>query len=173
MTIKDANLIVDMLVDVVSKNGIFLLNVPPKPAGTFADFIVKELHEIGDWLAINGEAIYWTLPWSVHGEGPSVLEKTGHYSEKNRNASYTELDFRFTQKGNALYAICLGIPAGDICIRALGSRGRLFDGEIVSVDLLGSEEPIPFRQEPRHLNLQMPENFHGRHACVFKIQRKE
>ena len=171
--IKDANLIIDILVDVTAKNGILLLNVPPKADGTFADYIVEELYEIGNWLEHNGEAIYGTMPWTVYGEGPSFLQRTGHYSEKNENATYAEKDFRFTQKGNTLYAICLGIPEGEVVIRALGSRGRLFEGEIQSVELLGSGTPIRFNQNPMNFTLQMPDNFDGRYACVFKIERKK
>ena len=172
MGIKDANLIIDILVDVTAKNGILLLNVPPKADGTFADYIVQELHAVGDWLEVNGEAIYGTMPWSVYGEGPSFLEKTGHYSERNENASYTEDDFRFTQKENTLYAICLGIPQGAAIIKSLGSRGRLFEGDILSVSLLGTDNPISFRQSDQDLWIQMPSDYSGKHACVFKIRRK-
>ena len=114
MGIKDANLIIDILCDVTAKNGILLLNVPPKPDGTFAGYMVDELYEVGDWLKLNGEAIYGTMPWSIYGEGPSSLPVTYHYSEGKPNASYTQEDFRFTQKDNTLYCICLGIPEGEI-----------------------------------------------------------
>ncbi len=172
MGIKDANLIIDILVDVTSKNGILLLNVPPKPDGAFADFIKKELYEIGDWLQINGEAIYETMPWSVYGEGPSFLPNTGHYSEKKTNASYTSKDFRFTQKDNTLYAICLGIPKGEVTINSLGSYGRLYANDILSIELLGSDAKLKYQQNKHNLKIEIPANFKGKHACVFKIQRK-
>ena len=165
--LKSANLLIDMLVDVTAKNGILLLNVPPKPDGTFAEPIVNRLYEIGDWLAVNGEAIYGTMPWTVYGEGPSSLEKTGHYSEKQDDASYTKDDFRFTQKHNALYAICLGIPTGDVTIRSLGSRGRLYEGDILSIELLGCDAKITYEQHPNDMTIQIPQGFTGKHACVF------
>lgn len=173
MGIKDANLIIDILADVTAKNGILLLNVPPKPDGSFANFIKEELYEIGDWLMLNGEAIYGTMPWSIYGEGPSALKVTGHYSEGKTNASYTVEDFRFTQKDNTLYAICLGIPKGEVTIRSLGSRGRLFKGDILNVELIGSSEQINYSHNEMDLTLQMPKDFDGQHACVFKIQRKD
>ncbi len=172
MGIKDANLIVDILVDVTAKNGILLLNVPPKADGTFADYIKKELYEVGDWLTINGEAIYGTMPWTIYGEGPSKLEKTGHYSEKAKNASYTEKDFRFTQKDNVLYVTCLGTPKGEISIRSLGNRGRLFEGDIISIELLGSKDKITYMQNEKNLIMQIPTNFEGKFATVFKIKRR-
>ncbi len=172
MGIKKADLLVDMLVDITSKNGVLLLNVPPKPDGTFAQFIKDELYQIGDWLTLNGEAIYGTMPWSVYGEGPSFLPVTGHYSEKKNNASYTEADFRFTQKDNTLYAICLGVPKGEVVINSLGSNARLYKGDILSIELLGSDAKITYEHNPYNLTLQMPEGFKGKFATVFKIQRK-
>jgi alpha-L-fucosidase len=172
MGIKDANLIVDILVDVTAKNGVLLLNVPPKPDGTFADYIKNELYQIGDWLKINGEAIYGTMPWTIYGEGPSSLAKTGHYSESKRNASYTEKDFRFTQKDNTLYAICMDVPAGEIFINSLGTRGRLYEGDILSISLLGSKERLKYSQSETGLSIEMPKNFTGKYSTVFKIQRK-
>ncbi len=173
MGIKDANALIDILVDVVAKNGILLLNVPPKVDGTFSEDIVGELLEIGDWLDINGAAIYGTVPWTVYGEGPSFLEKTGHYSERHRNAVYTENDFRFTQKDDTLYAICLGVPKGEIKIRALGTRGRLNQDDIKSLKLLGSDATIKYSHDPYHLRINMPQGFAGKHACVFAIERAE
>jgi len=171
MGIRDANAIVDILIDVTSKNGVLLLNVPPKSDGTFADDIVGELHEVGDWLSLNGEAIYGTMPWTVYGEGPSFLPKVGHYSEGKPNAEYTKDDFRFTQKGNALYAICMGVPEDEVTIRSLGSRGRLYEGDILSIELLGSDAALSYQHNSLDLRVQMPEGFEGEHACVFKIIR--
>ena len=173
MGLKSANLLIDMLADVTAKNGILLLNVPPKPDGTFSDAIVSTLYEMGDWLAVNGEAIYGTMPWTVYGEGPSFLKETGHYSEKRDNASYTREDFRFTQNENVLYAICLGIPKGKVTIRSLGTRGRLFAGDVLSIALLGSDESIAYEHNELDITLQMPPRFQGKHACVFKIKRRD
>ena len=113
------------------------------------------------------------MPWSIYGEGPSRLAQTGHYSEGKANASYTVVDFRFTQKDNTLYAICLGIPQGEEKIRSLGTRGRLFERDIESIQLLGYDAPIRYRHNPTDLTLHMPPAFEGRHACVFKIVRRQ
>ncbi|MGB5668759.1 MAG: alpha-L-fucosidase [Maribacter sp.] len=171
LKLKSANVLIDILADVVSKNGILLLNVPPKPDGSFADFIKKELYEVGDWLSVNGEAIYGTMPWVTFGEGPTALKKTGHYSEKFPNAIFNEKDIRFTQKDNALYAICLGWPGEKITIRSLGSRGKLFEGDIESIELLGSDYTLEYHQGTNGLTIKLPMEPVSDYAVVFKINR--
>lgn len=169
--LKSANVVIDILADAVSKNGILLLNVPPKPDGSFADYIKEELYEIGDWLNVNGEAIYGTMPWVTYGEGPSVLKKTGHYSERYPNALYTEKDIRFTQKGKYLYAICLGWPGDKITIKSLGTRGKLYEGDIKSIELLGNDMALNYSHDPFGLSIDLPMQPVNKIAIVFKIER--
>ncbi|MEM7380420.1 MAG: alpha-L-fucosidase [Bacteroidota bacterium] len=173
LELKSADVLIDILADVVSKNGILLLNVPPKPDGSFADFIQKELYKVGDWLNVNGEAIYGTMPWVTFGEGPSVLKKTGHYSERYPNAIFNEKDIRFTQKDHNLYAICLGWPGKEIKIKSLGSRGKLFEGDIKAISLLGSDAALEYQQNPYDLTIQLPVEPPSTYAIVFKIERRE
>lgn len=170
--IRSANEIVDILVDVVSKNGVLLLNIPPKPDGSFADYMKKEVNEVGDWLAKNGEAIYGTMPWMIFGEGPSRLKETGHYSERYpNNAVYNEKDIRFTQKDNFLYAICLGNPDNEITIKTLGNRGKLFEGDIKSISLLGNNKKLEYEHKPYGLTIKLPTRQTEEKAVVFKIER--
>ncbi|HHV56119.1 MAG TPA: hypothetical protein GXX55_11870 [Firmicutes bacterium] len=122
-----------MLVDVVSKNGNLLLNFPLKPDGTLDEEAEKIVKQIGSWMAVNGEAIYCTRPWKVFGEGPTRA-RGGYFAEGK--VSYTPEDFRFTKKGDTLYAICMAWPeSGQVTIRSLAQGSGA--GRVNSVKLLG------------------------------------
>jgi len=174
--LKDANLLVDLLVDITSKNGRMLLNVPPKADGSFAQEVKDELQEIGRWLKVNGEAVYGTIPWVFYGEGPTAVTSPGHHGQgKNRGkgiALYTEKDIRFTQKDDILYAICLGWPGEKLSIRTLGHRGKLYPGDIESISLLGTDEKITWEQTADELIVRFPEIPPCKYAYCLKIDRK-
>ena len=88
--------LVALLVDIVSKNGNLLLNVGPKSNGTISEIQMDRLHKLGSWLDVNGEAIFGSRPWVR----PSSAAPDG-------------TDVRFTRKGDSLYVVFLGRPAGN------------------------------------------------------------
>ncbi|MFC2111717.1 alpha-L-fucosidase [Bacteroidota bacterium] len=172
---KDANTLVDMLIDVTSKNGRILLSVPPKRDGTFSEDQVKQLTAMGDWLKLNSEAIYGTIPWVFFGEGPTEVIVEGHHAQsKFRGDSiphYTAKDIRFTQKDNYLYAICLDWPGEELSIRTLGLRGKMYPGDIKSITMLGTNENIEWEQTADALVVQFPDTPPCDFAYCLKIER--
>ncbi|MEG2719820.1 MAG: alpha-L-fucosidase [Oscillospiraceae bacterium] len=86
------------MIDVVSKNGCYMLNVGPKADGTICPEEKNVLLEIGKWLSSNGEAIYGSYPFEVFGEGK--FGKNGTFKE---NLKYSKSDYRFTYKPGAIY----------------------------------------------------------------------
>src|SRR5690606_30545326 len=140
--LKTADEIIDLLADIVSKNGALMLNVSPKPSGEIPQNQRDILLEIGEWLKINGEAIYGTRTWMVVGEGPTQQERSGMFLDK---ITYTAEDVRYTRKGNDVYAIFLGWP-GDSKVITLTSFSKEVWGEkppqINAVLILGYEGNI-------------------------------
>lgn len=173
--IKDPNYktpqhILQDLVDVVSKNGCYLLDFGPRPDGTFPEEQVRIMEEIGRWLKVNGEAIYGTRPWRIYGEGPTK-EKVGEFVD-NEPMPYTDKDIRFTRRGDILYALVLGEPKERIDIKALGTYIRLYEDEIGEVRLLEREEPLRWERTTEHLSIWLPQGAWDCYPLIFKITPK-
>ena len=163
---KPASMVIKMLVDIVSKNGNLLLNLPLRPDGSLDEKEMEILRGITAWMAVNSEAIYDTRPWAVFGEGPSQ-PAGGHFNEQEQN--YSPEDFRFTQKDGWLYVFCLGWPAQSwILVKALAA-GKV---GVESVYLLGSGNVPEWKQEPAGLRVRFPDRQPCETAWVLKIRLK-
>jgi len=130
----------------VSRNGNLLLNISPKADGTIPNDQQQVLLAIGQWLGVNGDAIYGTRPWKM--------------SEEDR--------VHFTTKGQTLYAISLAWPTNDLIIPALG-QGRLLDGKIEKVELLGHNGALDFTQDADGLKVKFPSEKPCDFAYALKI----
>ncbi|HHY83201.1 MAG TPA: alpha-L-fucosidase [Clostridiales bacterium] len=147
---KEANDIICDLIDVVSKNGVLLLNVGPKADGTIPENEQEILLEIGKWLEVNGEAIYGTRPWKVFGEGPTQVAE-GAFTDTRRNP-FTSEDIRFTAKDGRLYAIVMKWPEnGRVAVKSLGKGAKYAPETINSVKLLSSNEAVQWSRTDNEL----------------------
>ena len=166
---KSPNQLIDILVDIVAKNGVMLLNVPPDPDGSIPEVMVDLLTEMGAWLNVNGAAIYGTRPWLVFGEGPTRLPEGGHKIEKLK-IDYTSSDIRYTQKSEKeFYAIVMDKPTDEIVMHTLSTQIGALNSKILNISLLGSKEPIQWKRDERGLVIQTPKSLPTDHAHAFKI----
>jgi alpha-L-fucosidase len=161
---KDVDSIVDDLIDVVSKNGALLLNIGPKADGTIPETEQQMLRDIGKWLAVNGEAIYGTRPWKKFGEGPTV-DAGGSFTDTSRKP-FTGEDFRFTTKGDSLFAIALAWPEnGKVVVKSLGDDV----GKVADVELLGHAGKLKWEQSADGLSVELPKEHPTEFALTLKI----
>ena len=164
---KTADQVVKMLVDIVSKNGNLLLNIPLRGDGTIDPDELAFLRGMAPWMDINGEAIYGTRPWVVAEEGP-VKVKGGMFSEGAKD--YTAQDFRFTKKGSTLYAVGLGWPTdGKYVIRSLATDAPGAKGTIRAIQMLGSKETLRWTRDAGGLTVTVPAQPPCLHAWALKI----
>jgi alpha-L-fucosidase len=160
---KSTTRVLQMLADIVSKNGNLLLNFPPRPDGTLDDEELKILAEMAAWMPVGGEAIFGTRPWKVFGEGPARVASGGFNEDKLR---YTARDIRFTTKGDAIYALALDWPADRrLVIRSLATPA----GKIAGVSLLGHAGRLAWSQTAEGLVVSLPEQKPCEHVYALKI----
>ncbi|PKA99686.1 alpha-L-fucosidase [Flavobacteriaceae bacterium MAR_2009_75] len=165
---KSVNRLVDFLVDVVSKNGAVLLNVTPKANGEIPQPVKERLLKMGQWLNVNGEAIYGTRPFKIYGEGETKVVE-GHLSEE-KNPDNSAKDIRFTTKGHQLYAIALDWPKDNVLkIKTLKKDNPYLRKTIKKITLLGYDTALEFKESSSELSIVLPKKKMGDYAFVFKI----
>lgn len=165
--IRSADNLIDVLVDIVAKNGCLLLNVGPAADGSIPEEAGRLLLDMGDWLRVNGEAIYCTRPWTVYGEGPT-RSKGGGFSER-ADKPFTAEDIRFTTKGATLYAVALDWPKdGKLLIRSLAKDAGQ-GGAVEKVELLGHAAPLKWSQAEDGLSVLLPDQRPCKYAVALKI----
>ncbi len=167
---KTPNELIDILIDIVSKNGLMLLNVPPNPDGKIPEEMVSLLTDMGNWLEVNGDAIYGTRPWTVFGEGPTRLSEGGHKIEEKLKIVYTNEDIRFTKKSETeFYIIVLDKPEGEMVVKSLSTELGVFNSKIKKITLLGSDANISWERNERGLVIQTPDVLPTGYAHAFRI----
>jgi alpha-L-fucosidase len=171
---KPAASVIRMLADIVSKNGNLMLSVPLQRDGTPDADEVEIVKGIGAWLAVNGDAIYATRPWTVYGEGPStVVSEKGQFGGLNdtQKAPFTAEDIRFTRSkdGKTLYAIVLEMPAdGRVTVKALAEGSTNWTGAIRHVSLVGGAA-LAFTRDTSGLHVTLPAGMPKTPAFSLKI----
>ena len=172
MRYKTPKTVVDMLVDIVSKNGNLMLNFPLPASGMLDLEELNVLDGITEWMAVNAEGIHGTRPWKKFGEGRPVQSSEDNakaFNEGNRRALDAS-DIRFTVKGDVLYAFVMGWPEYRTVIRSLATDTALGVGRISAVELVGYEGKINWSQDTAGLSIMIPETRPSDHAVAFRIR---
>ncbi|MEO7414967.1 MAG: alpha-L-fucosidase [Opitutaceae bacterium] len=168
---KTPKFVVDMLVDIVSRNGNLMLNVPLPNSGMPDDKELKVIDGIARWMAVNSEGIYATRPWKIFGAGPAAELKAapGQRFQESGRKDFTAQDVRFTTKGASLYTFFMGWPEKEIVIAPLATGTAHVAGKIENVELLGHPGRLNWQHDSRGLIVQLPSQKPCEHAYVLKI----
>ncbi len=174
---KSVKTVVDLLVDIVSRNGNLMLNIPLPASGMPDSDEMNVLDGITKWMAINNEAIYATRPWKIFGEGPLTdivknekeVNSALQFNESKRK-TFSYQDTRFTTKGKTLYAFFMGWPDGDgkVIIKSLGDNSPQKIGSVQNVELTGYGK-ISFTRDAEGLKVSLPSQKPCEHAFALKI----
>lgn len=157
---KSPTTVIQMLLDIVSKNGNLLLNFPLRADGSLDAEEETILAQLTTWIAANGEGIYATRPWIRFGEGHSG--PGGKFNEGK--VQYTSDDLRFTVKDRTLFCFAMAWPdAGSLAIRSLAGR------QVQSVTMLDGGDALQFKRGPDALIVSMPPQRRGDHAFGVRI----
>lgn len=163
--------IVHWLVDAVSKNGTFILNIPGKPDGTIDSKEQAFLDHFTAWMQVNGESIYATRPWKIYGEGPNIVQAGSFQGHSVAKLGPKDIRFTRNKTNTSIYAIVLGWPEEPIVIQALGHSAATNPGKIEHVQLLGTEQKLDWKQEVNALHVRLPKNYHPQadYAASLKV----
>jgi len=147
---KSAKTVIHTLVDVVSKNGNLMLNIPVRGDGSIDELERAIVEEIGVWMKLNSKSIYGTRPWKIFGEGPqqaSAGALTAQGFNEGKGKPYTAEDIRFVQKDKKLYATVMAWPENGVAvIKSLGKLNPHHTEKIRQIKLVSTGEKLKFKQ---------------------------
>ncbi|RMD74628.1 MAG: hypothetical protein D6820_16340, partial [Lentisphaerae bacterium] len=145
---RSPNEIIDDLIDIVSKNGVLLLNIAPKSDGSIPESQTRLLREIGAWLKINGEGIYDSRPFDVFGEGENI---------------------RYTCRGNWIYVFFLDKPHDRVKLKELSTR-NIPGLKVMEVVWVNHGRADNVSHDKNALSFDVPTALSGKYAWTAKIR---
>jgi alpha-L-fucosidase len=171
---KTPKTVIDMLVDIVSRNGNLLLNFPLPGSGKLDPEELRILAAITEWMAVNGEAIYASRPWKISGVRPTPTPAGENGQPRfgfneSRRRELTAEDIRFTTKGKNLYAFIMGWPEKELAIGPLGTTSEQKPGKVHQVELLGYKGKLTWSQDQSALKVRLPEQKPCDYAVTLRV----
>lgn len=173
---KNAKTVIQMLIDIVSKNGNLLLSIPVRADGSIDPDEEKILEDIAAWMDVNKESIFSTRPWKVFGEGPALknaapLSAQGFNEGKGKPLTADDIRYTVSKDGKTLYVFTMGRPTEErLSLQSL----RATAGPEATVTLLGRSADIAYQvSDSGRLTLTWDASLTDRpinaYASVFKL----
>ncbi|WP_316813754.1 alpha-L-fucosidase [Pedobacter heparinus] len=143
---KSTETLIRNLCDIASKGGNYLLNVGPKPDGTFPQESMERLAAIGKWMGVNSESIYGTK------SSPLAPLNWGRCTRKE------------TAKGTTLYFSVFNWPAdGQLVVPGLKNK-------VLSATLLATKAKLNTDTKGDELTIKLPGQAPDAIASVIKVE---
>ena len=163
---KTAKSVIQSLIDVVSKNGNMLLNIPVRGDGSIDEKEIAVLEGIAAWMDINKESIFDTRPWKVFGEGPAAdaANPINAQGFNEGRIKFSAKDIRFNRNGKVLYVTIMGEPTENIMVKNLNKKVQ-----IKKIELLDSKEKVKWSQNEQQLEIIKPDLVPNKIAVVYKV----
>jgi alpha-L-fucosidase len=163
--------LIHLLIDIISKNGTMVMNVPGRPDGTIDSKEIAVLDLFSAWMQLNGEAIYETRPWKVYGEGPGKIDTREFKGDSIKNLGVRDIRFTCNKAKTVIYAFVLGWPTGEFVVQSLGTANSTQPGKIKDVKLLGTSEKLKWTQRADGLHVELPRGYHpvADYAAALKV----
>lgn len=163
------------LVNIVSKGGNLLLGIGPNGSGKIPPIMQERLLQIGEWLDVNGEAIYGTRAWAKRNEQWSTKgdrnwkDKSKHYVGGNSilkqtidpDPGYAVKEAFFTTKGNSVYAILPKLPEGKMILKDIKSGAR------TKITMLGYDKALNWKQSGKDIVVEVPVISYNKIPCRY------
>jgi len=173
----NSGMMIRYIIEAIARDGNAALSIPIRPDGSLEEPCITMLKELGVWMKRNGEAIYGSHAWKIPGEGEMVDGKLkilpgGALQRKHADFKFDAQDIRFTVgKNGSLYAFCMNVPASEalVKIKSLGKDAGNFEKAIKSVQLLGYDGKLNWKQEADGLSITCPKEMPYATSVVFKI----
>ena len=170
----DSGSMIRFIIEAICRDGNAALNIPMRPDGSIEEACVTMLEEVGQWMQINGEAVYGSKAWHTLGEGEMVNGKLkklpgGGLGRRHADFQFNAQDIRFTVgKNGSLYAFCMQSPevGQEVAIKSMGEKCHK---KIKKVSLLGYDGKLKWRQTTDALVIVAPAMLPSQTAIVFKI----
>lgn len=174
----DSGMMIRYIIEAIARDGNAAICISLLPDGSINQESQKMLKEVGNWMRLNGAAVYGSHAWVIPAEGEMVNGKLkmlpgGKLGQKQAEFKFDPHDIRFTVgKNKKLYAFCMKVPASDsqIKIKSLGKDAKYYIKKIDTVKLLGYKGKLEWKQEADGLIIHCPESMPFATAVVFEIQ---